>query len=76
MGKIGAPAVPSIIKALTDSDSFVRKGAAEALGNIGTVTPEVVPSLINGLKDSDGSVRSSAAEALGKKRLKTCNYSR
>lgn len=64
--KIGAPAVPSLIEALTDTNSYTRKGATEALGVIGNVSPEVIPSLIKTLIDRDSYVRKSSAEALGK----------
>ncbi len=45
--KIGEPAIPRLIEALTDINSSVRKGAAEVLGNIGNVKPEVVPALVS-----------------------------
>jgi HEAT repeat protein len=60
---LGAPAVPALIKALGDSDSAVRRAAAEALGKLGD--PQAVPALIQALGDSDSAVRRAAAEALG-----------
>ncbi|MDJ0581622.1 HEAT repeat domain-containing protein [Crocosphaera sp.] len=65
LGKIGSEtAVNSLIEALSDSDSDVKKNAAEALGKIGSEA--VVNALIEALSDSDSDVRSNAAEALGK----------
>jgi HEAT repeat protein len=61
---LGAPAVPALIQALGDSDSAVRRAAAEALGDIGD--PQAVPALIQALGDSDWDVRWAAAKALGK----------
>ena len=61
--EIGEPAVEPLIQALKDEDSFVREGAAEALGKIGD--KRAVEPLINALKDEDRDVREAAAEALG-----------
>jgi HEAT repeat protein len=66
-------AVPDLIKALADSDRFVRWGAARALGSFSKgYRPEdavpAVPTLARLLFDSDFFVRQSAAaslEALG-----------
>ena len=64
--KIGAPAVPAIIKALKDTWADTRRSAALVLGKIGPVTPEVVPALWGALEDKRLDVRAAAAEALGK----------
>jgi HEAT repeat protein len=61
---LGAPAVPALIQALGNSDSAVRRAAAEALGAIGD--PQAIPALIQALGDDWGNVRFAAAEALGK----------
>jgi len=62
---LGAPAVPALIQALGDSDSAVRRAAAEALGAIGDL--QAVPALIQALGDwRSENVRCAAAEALGK----------
>jgi HEAT repeat protein len=54
---IGPPAGPdaaaALVPALTDPDAHVRAVAAEALGAIGPVTPEVVPALIGRLYADD-----------------------
>jgi uncharacterized caspase-like protein len=59
-------AVSILIKALGDSDRWVRISAAVALGQIGPDAKEAVPSLIKALGDSDPGMRYRAAEALGK----------
>jgi len=61
--EIGEPAVEPLIKALGDSDEYVRKKAAEALGKIGDA--RAVKPLIKALGDSDMGVRENAAWALG-----------
>ncbi|MGB5770830.1 MAG: HEAT repeat domain-containing protein [Crocosphaera sp.] len=64
LGNIGnEAAVPVLIKALSDSDSYVRSSAAEALVNIGNEA--AVRGLIQALSDSDSDLRWRAAEALG-----------
>jgi len=57
-------AVPALILALNDENSYVRRSAAEALGKIGN--SQAVDALILALNDKDSYVRRSAAEALGK----------
>ena len=53
-------------KSLEDSDEFVRKNAAEALGRIGPVSQAEVPALTKLLgDDSDEDVRKGAGDALG-----------
>jgi hypothetical protein len=61
--KIGEPAVPSLIAALTHSDEGVRWKAAVTLGEIGDQRG-IIP-LIGLLSDTDRFVRSRAAYALG-----------
>jgi len=56
--------VKGLIKALRYEKVFVRREAADALGNI--VDSRSVDPLITALKDSDRYVRKSAVEALGK----------
>jgi MinD-like ATPase involved in chromosome partitioning or flagellar assembly len=53
-----------VFESLTSSASRDRAYAAEVLGEIGPVTPEVVPALITALSDADAEVRSKAASAL------------
>ncbi|MCC4771564.1 DUF4062 domain-containing protein [Methanosarcina sp. DH2] len=61
--RIGITGISAIIRALKDKDVFVRRTAAESLGNI--KSEKAVKPLINLLKDEDGSVRFDAAESLG-----------
>ncbi|NEO57465.1 MAG: hypothetical protein F6K54_32955 [Okeania sp. SIO3B5] len=56
-------AVPGLVKLLEDSDKYVRRGAADTLGEIRSKT--AVPGLIKLLEDSDYLVRYSAEKALG-----------
>ncbi|AEH51257.1 HEAT repeat domain-containing protein [Pseudothermotoga thermarum] len=53
-----------MIERLKDSDPYVRKSTAEALGKIGD--SRAVEPLIQALKDDDENVRSSASKALEK----------
>lgn len=61
---IGDEAVEPLTMGLRDSDSLVRRSAANALGKIGD--PSAVEPLSTVLRDSDVGVRVSAAKALGK----------
>lgn len=60
--EIGKPAVPSLIKALSDRKAEVRWEAARALGAI--QDPEAAPALVNALMDVSFEIRWLAAEAL------------
>ena len=64
LSEFGTPAVEPLIAALEESNSNVRWGSAEALGQIGD--PAAVPALMEALKDEDAGVRFGAAQALGK----------
>ena len=55
IGEIGpeaAIAIPSLIKALRDDDTYVRRSAASALGKVGPLTKEVIPALVNACKNT------------------------
>ena len=56
-------AVKPLVKALDDSNQWVRIVAAEALGQIGD--PEAVPPLVNALDDNSIWVRRASVVALG-----------
>jgi HEAT repeat protein len=56
--------IPGLLKMVKDSDSSVRRSAADALGKIGSET--VISALIQLVEDSDSSVRRRTAKALGK----------
>lgn len=64
LAKIGKPAVETLIVALKNENPFVRRNAAEALGEIKDAS--AVKPLIDALKDNDLIVRRNAAKALGK----------
>ena len=57
-------AVPLLIGALDDEDTFIRRDAARALGKFGQNAREAVPALVVHLKDSEPSVRKASAQAL------------
>jgi HEAT repeat protein len=59
---IGQPAVPAMVKALTDPNVHRRWEAAKALGAIGD--PSATPALVRAMEDQDFGVRWLAAEAL------------
>jgi len=64
LAKIGKPAVETLIVALKNENPFVRRNAAEALGEIKDAS--AVKPLVDALKDDDLIVRRDAAKALGK----------
>jgi len=59
-----APAVPALARALKDSSSNVRRGAAIALGRIGPGAMSTVPALLELLQDRDPPTRLKVAGAL------------
>lgn len=64
LGKIGAAAVPDLLKALARPDGALRMRAAEALAAVGPAAAEAVPALVQLLGDRDPAMRAKAAEAL------------
>jgi HEAT repeat protein len=65
LGPAGAPAAPSLVKALGDRDRFVRWSAARTLGKMAPAAArEAVPALAGLLHDADMGVRLAAAGAL------------
>jgi len=59
---IGEPAVPALVKVLTDPDAHRRWEAAKTLGAIGD--PAAAPALVRAMEDEDFGVRWLAAEGL------------
>jgi hypothetical protein len=57
--------VTTILDALSDADSDVRRAAAIALGQVGGGHPQVVEALLKTLSDTDSDVQEAAAAALG-----------
>ncbi len=60
--KVGEPAVPYLIQALTQPNKQVRWEAAKALSKIGSVT--AAPALVEALKDDGSGIRWLAGEGL------------
>jgi HEAT repeat protein len=57
-------AIPSLVKALKDSDVRVRRSAAEVLGKFGPLARQAVPALREALGDDDTEVRENASLAI------------
>jgi HEAT repeat protein len=64
LGRIGSPAVPALIKAVEDTDAYVRRAAAAALENVGPIGRPAIPALTRALDDESAFVRVHAARAL------------
>ncbi|HMC88449.1 MAG TPA: HEAT repeat domain-containing protein, partial [Gemmataceae bacterium] len=65
LGAAAAPAAPTLAKALSDPDPFVRWAAARTLGKIAPAAADVVvPALAAMLRDTDLDLRVAAAAAL------------
>jgi HEAT repeat protein len=65
LGRIGEPAVPALIQALSHPDPEVREQAGRAISLIGPKAAAAVPELVRLLDDESDSVRRQAARALG-----------
>lgn len=67
MGVAAKAAVPTLVSVLEkDRDVLVRRGAAEALGNIGGDPKMSIVALSKAMKDSDVEVIAAASVSLGK----------
>lgn len=67
LSKIGAPAVPRMIKAMKTSDSVnVRIGVCQALGEMGNEAVPAIDALREALHDPNQDVRTWAALSLGR----------
>lgn len=67
LGRMGSQAkasVPTLIRALKDTDGRVRSAAARALGMMKNEAKSAAPVLIEALKDSEPNVRLNAAKSL------------
>jgi HEAT repeat protein len=64
-GEVAAPAVPALIRNLSDPHPDNRWSAAFALASIGPAAAAAAPALIESLSDQDEKVRWYAAWALG-----------
>jgi HEAT repeat protein len=56
--------VPALVRALADSEWFVRQSAAVALGRIGPAAKEALPALTKALRDEREQVRTAASDAI------------
>ncbi len=65
---IGTPAIDVLVKALTDREPAVRRGAARALGQLGSVARKALPAMQATLKDADSTVREEAGRAVARVR--------
>src|SRR6266540_464814 len=66
LGRIGKPATPALIEALSDADSRVRQYSMLALSYMGPVAAPSVPYLIRSFEKADNENLGYAAEALGR----------
>lgn len=65
IGPAASPAVPTLLRGMTNLDANVRQETASVLGQIHTDPALVVPVLTNSLRDPSFSVRIAALNALG-----------
>jgi hypothetical protein len=65
LGRIGAPAVPDLIRSMNSPDPELRQRVASVLGRIGPDAALAVPELIRRLDDPDPRVSQAAARTLG-----------
>jgi HEAT repeat protein len=66
LARIGKPALPGLIAALSETNAVVRHAAAYGLGEMGPAAESAVPGLIAALEDQDPTVRSSTAYSLSR----------
>lgn len=64
-GDAALPALPALIRALSDRALRVRETAARSIQEIGSFSPTVIQALADALSDPAGSVRAEAARGLG-----------
>jgi len=64
--RIGLPAVPHLIKVLSEGDSIMRRNAAVILGSIGPKAKDAIPALERGLRDKDKAFCWTVKQALRK----------
>lgn len=64
LGRLAAPSVAGLVKALAQRDDHLRIYAAEALASIGPAAAAATPALAHALKDPVAGVRWAAGEAL------------
>lgn len=65
LGRIGKPAVPTLLDVLKTGNTAARADAARALGKVGPDAADAVPALAEALHDPEPSIRRAALEGLG-----------
>ncbi len=65
LGRIGAAAVPALVKVLDDPDPAIREKAVGVLGRMGAEAAPAVPKLTLLLNDPHPAVRRATARTLG-----------
>ena len=65
LARIGAPAVPELIKALKNNDPRVRYQAAQVLGRIGPDAEAAVAALVRAIDDPEPQVQKAATRSIG-----------
>jgi hypothetical protein len=66
LARVGAVAVPELVKGLKDEEAAFRLAVVQTLGLLGPKAAKAVPALTEALQDSQATVRRYAAVALGK----------
>ena len=69
LGVRAVSAIPALIQALDDRDSFVKRACIEVLVKMGSQATPAIPALLRILRDKFPLNRSAAAKALGRLRL-------
>lgn len=64
LGPAGKPLVPVLTKLLGDRQPYLRRRAAEVLGEMGLVAQEAVPALKRASEERDANVREAVGDAL------------
>ena len=65
LGRVGKPAVPTLLDVLKMGNTAARADAAEALGMVGPDAADAVPALTEALHDPSPAIRRAALEGLG-----------
>ena len=61
MGEVAKPAIPALIRALSNPDTRLRSHAASSLAQLGQADKLVMTTLVAALKDGDAGIRFQAA---------------
>jgi HEAT repeat protein len=66
LSRIGEPAIPALIAALSSNDNSLRQGAAKALAGMGPEAKSAIPALIANLGHSERDVRREVIDAFAR----------